>query len=101
MTACRGSGDELSFGSFDINGVSTTVKGDKAADGTSLEDRWAVLLAGSYVFCWLNIRWLALVLLGTTRVTYLIGLWIQRVQDGRKAYMDAHKAEMDREQRKA
>lgn len=30
--------------------------------------RWAVLLAGSYVFCWLNIRWLALVLLGTTRV---------------------------------
>ena len=63
--------------------------------------RWAVLLAGSYVFCWLNIRWLALVLLGTTLVTYLIGLWIQRVQDGRKAYMDAHKAEMDREQRKA
>lgn len=63
--------------------------------------RWAVLLAGSYVFYWLNSKWLALVLLGTTLVTYLIGLWIQRVQDGRKAYMDAHKAEMDREARKA
>jgi len=38
VTACHGTGDELSFGSFDINGVSATVKGDKTADGTSLEE---------------------------------------------------------------
>lgn len=63
--------------------------------------RWVVLLVGSYVFYWLNSRWLALVLLGTTAVTYLAGRWIQRLQDQRKAYLDAHRAEMSREERKA
>jgi len=63
--------------------------------------RWVVLLVGSYVFYWLNSRWLALVLMGTSIVTFLIGLWLQRVRDRRKAYVDAHKAQLSREERKA
>lgn len=63
--------------------------------------RWTVLLVGSYAFYWLNSRRLTLVLLGTTVVTYLIGLWIQRVRDRRKDYLQAHRAEMSREDRKA
>ena len=63
--------------------------------------RWVVLLAGSYAFYWFNSQWLALVLLATTLVTYLIGLQIQNVRDRRKAYLDAHKADMPREERKA
>lgn len=63
--------------------------------------RWVVLLAGSYVFYWLNSRWLALVLLGTTLVTFLMGLWIQNVRERGKAWLDAHRAELSREERKA
>ena len=38
VTACRRSGDELTFGSFDINGVSVTVKGDKKTDEVPPEE---------------------------------------------------------------
>ena len=59
--------------------------------------RWVVLLAGSCVFYWLNSKWLLLVLLGTTLITYGIGLWIQRIRDDGAAYLQAHKAELTRE----
>ena len=61
--------------------------------------RWIVLLAGSYVFYWLNSKWLVLVLLGTSLVTYLFGLIIQRVNDKNQEYLQNHK-EITREEKK-
>lgn len=63
--------------------------------------RWVILLAGSYAFYWLNSRWLVLVLFGTTAATFLIGGWIQKVRDRDQAWLEANKAGLTREARKA
>ena len=62
--------------------------------------RWIVLLAGSYFFYWSNSAWLLLVLFGTTMATYLIGLWIQTVNDKNQAYVKAQGTGMTREEKK-
>ena len=62
--------------------------------------RWVALLAGSCAFYWLNSKWLLLVLLGTTLITYGLGLWIQRIRDDGAAYLQAHKAELTREMKR-
>ena len=62
--------------------------------------RWVVLLAGSYFFYWLNSRWLLLVMMASSIVTFGVGLWIQRVQDANRAYVEAHAAELSREDKK-
>ena len=59
--------------------------------------RWVALLAGSYVFYWLNSRWLLLVMAGTSLATYGFGLWIQHIQDAGASYLEVHKAELTRE----
>ncbi len=63
--------------------------------------RWIVLLAGSCLFYWINSRWLLLVLLGSAMVTFGVGRWIQKTQDADRAFIDAHGAELSREDRKA
>jgi hypothetical protein len=52
--------------------------------------RWVVLLLGSYYFYWTNSAWLVLVLLGTTWVTFGIGLWLQRVNDQKQTWLKAN-----------
>lgn len=64
-----------------------------------LKFRWIVLLAGSYVFYWLNSKWLVLVLLGTTLLTWLMGLWIQKENDRGAAYLRDH-TELTRDEQK-
>ena len=61
--------------------------------------RWIVLLVASYVFYWLNSKWLVLVLLGITTVTFLIGLWLQRNSDLAAAYLEKKK-KLTQEQKK-
>ena len=62
--------------------------------------RGPLLLVGSYVFYWLNSKWLALVLLGTSLGVYGFGLWLQAVNDRLKADLQAH-PEWSREEKKA
>lgn len=62
--------------------------------------RWIVLLAGSYVFYWFNGKWLVLILLGETLVTYLIGLWIQKVNDRNEAFILTEGRNLPKEERK-
>ena len=62
--------------------------------------RWIVLLLGSYVFYWLNSEWLVLALLGTSLVTWLTGLVLQKKSDGYQAYLREH-PELTREEKKA
>lgn len=62
--------------------------------------RWIVLLLGSYFFYWTNSTWLVLVLLGTSLVTYLFGLLLQREHDRYKAYLKSH-PELGREEKKS
>ena len=47
----------------------------------SLKYRWAVLLAGSMGFYWINCGSLLFVLIGTSLFTYSIGLWISSIYD--------------------
>ncbi len=62
--------------------------------------RWIVLLLGSYVFYWLNSKWLVLALLGTSLVTWLAGLLLQKKSDGYQAYLREH-PDLTREEKKA
>ena len=62
--------------------------------------RWVALLAASYVFFFLNSKWLILVLFGQTVVTFGVGLWIRKIQDGGKLYLSEHKAELSKEEKK-
>lgn len=59
--------------------------------------RWTVLLAASYLFYWINGKWLVLVLLAMTLATFGTGLWIEAVNDRCKAAA----ADLSREERKA
>ena len=59
--------------------------------------RWLVLLAASYGFYWLNSRVLILVLFGTTLVTFLFGLWLDR----NRRRIKTPPAELGKEEKKA
>lgn len=60
--------------------------------------QWIVLLAGSYLFYWINSEWLVLVLFAATVITFLTGKAIYRVRTAAPqgeltpAEMKAHKA---------
>ena len=62
--------------------------------------RWIVLLIASYVFYWLNSKWLVFVLLSMTLITWLIGLWIQRVKDTNAVFLETLGKELPRKERK-
>ncbi|MCQ2546172.1 MAG: MBOAT family protein [Clostridia bacterium] len=63
--------------------------------------RWVVLLAASYAFYLISSPKTFVFVLLTTVITYLGGLYIGNCNAGHKAYMDEHKAEMSREEKKA
>ncbi len=62
--------------------------------------RWAVLLIASYLFYVLNSKWLALVLLAETAITFLIGLWIENSAKQVKEQIAAQKDTLTKESRK-
>ena len=62
--------------------------------------RWTVLLAASYLFLWFNGKKLVLILWCTTFVTFLIGLWIQKVSDAHTARVSNPDAPLSREEKK-
>ena len=63
--------------------------------------RWVVLLAASYAFYLLSSPKTFVFILLTTAVTYLGGRYIGNCNVQHKAYMDEHKAELSREEKKA
>lgn len=63
--------------------------------------RWTVLLAGSYVFYWINSSWLLGVLLAETFVTFYIAKAIQKSNDISASYLAENKGSMSSEERKA
>ncbi len=63
--------------------------------------RWIWLLIASYAFYLLSSPATFIFLLLTTATTFLGGLYIGGVNRSHKAYMDAHKQEMSREEKKA
>lgn len=62
--------------------------------------QWILLLAASYVFYWINSKWLVLLLFVTTAITYLTGLGIQKINDRSLAYLQAHEGALSREEKK-
>ncbi len=63
--------------------------------------RWVVLLAASYAFYLLSSPKTFIFLLLTTAITFLGGLYIGNCNSKHKAYMDVHKQEMSKEEKKA
>lgn len=63
--------------------------------------RWGWLLIASYAFYLLSSPQAFVFLLFTTVTTFLGGLYIGNVNRSHKAYMDVHKQEMSREEKKA
>jgi len=62
--------------------------------------RWITLLAASYLFYWLNSRWLAAVLFAATMVTYFTGRLIQRQADREQGWIAQHGTELGKEEKK-
>jgi alginate O-acetyltransferase complex protein AlgI len=60
--------------------------------------KWAVLLAASYVFYYINSRYLIVCILATTVTVYAAGIFINRISDLQKAAM---KSAADPEEKKA
>ena len=63
--------------------------------------QWPLLLVASYVFYWCASPWYLLFIGVTTVSTYGISRLLERVNNTQKAYLAAHKAELDKEQKKA
>ncbi len=63
--------------------------------------RWAVLLAASYLFYWMNSGRLVLVLLAMTAATWLTGIWLGRKNDSAAAYLRERREELTAQERKA
>ncbi|MBR2823420.1 MAG: MBOAT family protein [Clostridia bacterium] len=61
--------------------------------------RWTVLLAGSSIFYALNSGWLALVLAGTSLLTFVMGWAVQKVLDASRADLKAAEG-LSREEKK-
>ena len=68
---------------------------------TPLRFRWVVLLVASYAFYLLSSPKTFVFVLLTTVITFFGGLYIGNQNVKHKEYMDAHKAEMSREEKKA
>ena len=63
--------------------------------------RWVVLLLGSCLFYWLNSGLLLLVLLGTALLSFLIGLWIETLNDRLRRELKERGGELSKEEKKA
>jgi D-alanyl-lipoteichoic acid acyltransferase DltB (MBOAT superfamily) len=63
--------------------------------------QWPLLLVASYVFYWCASPWYLLFIGVTTVSTYGISRLLERVNATQKAYLAEHKAELDKEQKKA
>ncbi len=63
--------------------------------------RWAVLLAASYLFYWLNSTYLVAVLAGMTGVTWLTGRRLEKEGDKASEYFKANQAQMTDSERKS
>ena len=62
--------------------------------------RWVVLLVGSYAFYLISSADTLVFLLATTVVTFFAGLFLGKVNDETKLYIEEHKAELDRSAKK-
>lgn len=63
--------------------------------------QWPLLLVASYIFYWCASPWYLLFIGVTTVSTYGISRLLERVNSTQKAYLAEHKAELDKEQKKA
>ncbi|MCM1025415.1 MAG: MBOAT family protein [Roseburia sp.] len=63
--------------------------------------QWMLLLAASYFFYFFTGPTNLLYILGTTVTTYLAGRGIERIGESQSRYLKEHKAELDREAKKA
>lgn len=62
--------------------------------------KWVVLLVASYAFYLISSPNTFVFMLGTTIITFFGGRYIGDCNDKHRAYMDAHKAELSREEKK-
>lgn len=63
--------------------------------------QWCVLLVASYVFFYLNSKWLVLILFGTTIVTFATALKVYDVLEKGRQYRKEHAQDMSGKERKA
>lgn len=63
--------------------------------------QWPLLLVASYIFYWCASPWYLLFIGVTTVSTYAVSRLLERVNDTQKAYLAEHKAELDKEAKKA
>ena len=63
--------------------------------------QWIVLLIASYIFYWLNSKWLLFVMLASTLVTFLTGLAIDAVTTRGHKYLKERRESLSRQERKA
>ena len=63
--------------------------------------QWPLLLVASYIFYWCASPWYLLFIGVTTVSTYAVSRLLERVNDQQKAYLAEHKAELDKEAKKA
>ncbi len=62
--------------------------------------KWCVLLAGSYIFYMASSVKALCFLIITTIVTFVCGRILGNINDGQKKYLEEHKGELNREQKK-
>ena len=65
------------------------------------KSQWPLLLVASYVFYWCASPWYLLFIGVTTVSTYAVSRLLERVNATQKAYLAEHKAELDKEAKKA
>ena len=63
--------------------------------------QWPLLLVASYIFYWCASPWYLLFIGVTTASTYVVSRLLERVNETQKAFLAEHKAELDKEQKKA
>lgn len=63
--------------------------------------QWPLLLVASYIFYWCASPWYLLFIGVTTVSTYAVSRLLERVNATQKAYLAEHKAELDKEAKKA
>lgn len=63
--------------------------------------QWPLLLVASYIFYWCASPWYLLFIGVTTVSTYVVSRLLERVNIAQKAYLTEHKAELDKEAKKA
>lgn len=62
--------------------------------------QWCVLLAGSYLYFWINSEWLILVMFAATLVTFLVAQAIYKVNSEGKQYIKENSANMSSQEKK-